>query len=156
MKRKPRRIPISLRWMKSCRYTGGIVMKKFMPEVTSTLAGGSTCWNSTTLTPCGGQSLSTTECTTPDKGGGPRPTAGLRQWVDHFLLDPVKSVLSLHLSSSCDIWGLNLLSATLTQPSTVCSFRCHQASDSERVKMLEIGYTGNSLSSFTKFYFFLF
>lgn len=49
-----------------------------MPAVTNTLAVGSTFSSSTTLTLFGGQKVSTTESTTPDKPGG---TTGGRECV---------------------------------------------------------------------------
>lgn len=101
-KRKPKRTPTSLSWMRLCRSTGGIVTRRCTPAATSTRAGGSTCSNLTTLTPCGVQNPCTTECTILDKGeageGRARSVGGARAASRSRVLDPFQSVLSPHLS----------------------------------------------------------
>lgn len=67
LKRKPKRMPTSLCWMRLCLCTGGTVTKRCMLAATSIQGEGSISSSLTTLTPCGGLNQSTTESITLDK-----------------------------------------------------------------------------------------
>ena len=73
LKRKPKRMPTNLCWMRLCLCTGGTVMRKCMQAATNIQGGESISSSLITPTLCGGPSQSTTESIILDKADVTEP-----------------------------------------------------------------------------------
>lgn len=85
VKRKQKRMPTSLCWMRLYLYTGGTVMRKCMQAATSIQGGESISSSLITPTLCGGPSQSTTESIILDKAGVTESESRVEQMTFNFL-----------------------------------------------------------------------